>query len=179
MNNDEIKQIGNEETKVSDLLRLPLWKTCVESMLAEGVAFGKTYTAEYFEERLKCKRDEMKFGLMVSQIRRALESSGFYLSGRGLKGDSFIILEPNRNQEVMGSYAAAALDALKRGVILGTNTRVDLLTEEERRRHESMLEKLAARMMFCKKTKTILKVLEKDGDSLLSVRDMASPDSSP
>lgn len=167
MDTNEIKQIGNEETKVSDLLRLPLWKTCVESMLAEGVAFGKTYTAEYFEQRLKCKRDEMKFGLMVSQIRRGLESSGFYLSGRGLKGDSFIILEPNRNKEIMGSYAAAALDALKRGVILGTNTRVDLLTDEERRRHESMLEKLACRLMLCRKPKTYTAAL-KEAQKLLN-----------
>lgn len=176
MDTNELKLIGTHETKISDLLRLPLWKTCVEAMLAEGVVFGKTYTAEYFEERLKCKRDEMKFGLAVSQVRRALESSGFYLSGRGLKGDSFIILEPNRNQEIMGSYASAALDALKRGVILGTNTRVDMLTEEERRRHESMLEKLASRMMFCKKTKTILKVLKKEDGQLLSSQDMINRD---
>lgn len=167
MNENEIKQIGNQETVTSNLTRLPLWKSCVESMLAEGVQFGKTYSAEYFEEKLKCGRFEMKFGLAVSQIRRRLESDGFYLSGRGLKGDSFIILKPNRNQDVMSSYASEALDALKRGVILGTNTRVDLLTDEERRRHESLLEKLAARMIFCKKTKTVLGVIEKHHKQLL------------
>lgn len=168
MNENEIKQIGNAETQTSNLTRLPLWKSCVDSMLAEGIQFGKTYSAEYFEERLKCKRHEMKFGLAVSQVRRRLESDGFYLSGRGLKGDSFIILEPNRNQDVMSSYASEALDALKRGVILGTNTRVDLLSDEERRRHESLLEKLAARLVFCRKTKTVLGVIEKHQKELLS-----------
>lgn len=167
MEAEQLKQIGTAETQVSDLIRLPLWKSCVESMLAEGVAFGKTYSAEYFEQHLKCARGEMKFGLMISQIRRRLESSGFYLSGRGLKGDSFIILEPNKNRDVMSSYASAALDALKRGVILGTNTRVDLLTAEERRRHESMLEKLAARMIFCKKTKAVLKIIESSHPEML------------
>lgn len=155
--NEETKQIGEQETKLAEVVRLPLWKSCVEHMLAEGVEYGKTYTAEYFEERLRCPRDSMQFGLAVSEIRRSLETKGFYISGRGLKGDSFIILEPNKNQNILRSYGQTATDALKRGVILGTNTRLDLLNEEDRRKHESILEKMATRLALMQRPMTIAK----------------------
>lgn len=38
---------------LAELVRLPLWRACAESMLAEGVEYGKTYTAEYFEQHLR------------------------------------------------------------------------------------------------------------------------------
>lgn len=160
MNENEIKQIGTQETEISNLIRLPLWKTCVDTMLKTGIEFGSVYKAEFFEEQLRCKRTDMKFSLAISQIRRRLESEGFYLSGQGLKGDSFVILEPNQNRDVMSSYSSKALDALKRGVILGTNTRMDLLSAEDRRRHESVLEKIAMRLMLCKKPKTFTDALK-------------------
>ena len=55
----------------------------------------------------------------------------------------------------MASYSRTALDALKRGVILGTNTRLDTLTAEEKRKHESMLEKLATRLILVKHSRKI------------------------
>ena len=43
----------------------------------------------------------------------------------------------------MLGYQATALDRLKRGVILGTNTRLETLKEDERRQHEAVLARLA------------------------------------
>lgn len=161
---NELKYVGVEETMQAELVRLPLWRSCVEKMLAEGVEYGKTYPADYFEKMLRCKRDEMKFGLGISEVRRALEANkpAFYLSGRGLKGDSFIILEPSQHVDVLWGYSHKALDALKRGVILGTNTRIDTLTTEERRRHESILEKLAFRLVMFKRTAQIAKAVKSE-----------------
>ena len=128
-----------------EVLRLPLWKNCYEEMLRDGVDYGRTYTAEYFEEMLKTKRDSMTYGLDVSKIRAALLSHGFFLSGRGQKGEQFVIVDASANTAVMENFQAQAIKALRSGVILGTNTRVDVLTDEERRKHESMLERLAIR----------------------------------
>lgn len=150
-------------------MRLPLWKSCAEQMLADGIEHGKTYTAEFFEDKLKCKRDDMRFGLAVSEIRRVLETEGFYLSGRGLGGNSFIILPPENHVGVMLSYSSAAVDALKRGVILGTNTRLDLLKAEERRKHESLVEKLAMRLALIRKTKQVAEVVRTKKPALLQI----------
>jgi hypothetical protein len=128
-----------------DVVKLPLWKNCYEEMLRDGVDYGKTYEAEFFEARLKEKRDTMAFGLALSQIRTSLLSHGLYLSGRGQKGHQFVIVDAAANTRVMDNFQHQAKIAMQKGVILGTNTRLDVLTEEERRKHEATLERLAVR----------------------------------
>jgi hypothetical protein len=144
-----------------EVVRLPLWKNCYEEMLRDGVDYGQTYTAEYFEERLKVKRDSMTFSLDISKIRAALLSHGLFLSGRGQKGEQFVILDASANTAVMENFQAQAVKALRSGVILGTNTRIDILTEEERRKHEATLERLAIRSaLISRKTPTLKKALK-------------------
>ena len=151
----------------TEVLRLPLWKNCLEAMLDGGIEHGKTYSAEFFEEHLKEKRDEMKFGFAIAEIRRELEKRGYYLSGRGQGGNQFIILPPENNMEVMLGYQRRAIDALKRGVILGTQTRLDLLQPTDRRRHESILEKIAIRTALMCRTKTVVRALGDKAAKLL------------
>lgn len=149
-----------EEEIQTDVVRLPLWRNCYEEMLREGVDYGKTYEAEFFEERLKEKRDTMAFGLSISQIRTALLSHGLYLSGRGQKGHQFVIVDAAANTRVMENFQHQAKIALQKGVILGTNTRLDVLTEEERRKHEATLERLAVRTaLLSRQVPTIKKAL--------------------
>ena len=126
-------------------MRLPLWKNVYEQMIAEGCNYGATYPAEFFERGLKAHRDSMRFSLDLARIRRALEHHGFYLSGLGGKGAQWVIVAPESNADKLLGYQREAMDALRRGVILGTNTRLDTLTAEQRRKHEATLEKLATR----------------------------------
>jgi hypothetical protein len=145
----------------SELVRLPLWKACVDNMRKDGVNHGKTYPADYFEQQLRTTRETMQFSLGLSEIRRELERDGFYLSGRGQHGNQFVILPPENNRDVMASYQRQAFDALKRGVILGTNTRLDLLPSEDRKKHESLLEKMAIRTALMQRTGSVVRVLKK------------------
>jgi hypothetical protein len=158
-NQNKEKHMENTENNM-EVLRLPLWKNCLDEMLHAGVEYGKTYTAEFFEERLKAQRDSMNFSLDISKIRAALLSHGFFLSGRGQKGEQFVIVDAAANTAVMENFQSQAIKALRAGVILGTNTRVDVLTTEERRRHESTLEKLAIRSTWIsRKIPTLKKAL--------------------
>ena len=133
-------------------------------------------TKEYFEQALKTKRDDMRFGLAVSEIRRVLETKGFYLSGRGLKGDSFIILEPWNHVSVMKSYASSALDNIRRGVVLGYNTRTDMLTAEQKRKHDSVVEKMATRLSLLLRATTIANHAKKHFPNLLRNGPAEQPD---
>jgi hypothetical protein len=153
---------------MNETLKLPLWKNCLEHMIANGIQHGQTFSAEYFEKELCEKRDTFRFGLAVSEIRRELEKRGFYLSGRGQGGNQFIILPPENNADVMVSYQRAAVDALKRGVILGTQTRLDLLKDSDRRRHEKILEKLAIRTALITRARGVVKALGEKAQKLLS-----------
>lgn len=159
------EQIESSEGK---LTKLPEWRACLDVMLKEGVEYGKVYSAEFFEEHLCAKRDEMDFEMRISEIRRALEHKGFYLTGRGGKGVQWVILPAKANQNVMRSYNRAAADAMKRGVILGTNTPLDLLSEQERRSHEATLEKMATRQILLQRSESIRKLVEKEKPKLLT-----------
>lgn len=150
-----------------ELIRLPLWKAALDDMISQGISYGQTIPATWFEERLRTKRDTMQFGLAVSEIRRELEKRGFYLSGRGQNGSQFVIVPPENNVDVMLSYQRLAIDALKRGVILGTQTRLDTLADSDRRRHESVLEKLAVRSVLLARTKQVLRVVKNNAPNLL------------
>lgn len=155
------------DTDNQDVVRLPLWRNALDEMRKDVIAHGKTYEAEFFEKHLRCERDDMKFGLALSEIRRELEKDGFYLSGRGQKGNQFVILPPSSNADVMLAYQRSAVDALKRGVILGTNTRLDTLTDSERRRHEHLLERMAMKSVLMQRSGTIAKALKESAPNLL------------
>lgn len=148
--------------------KLPLWSSCVETLKTHAmVNYGQSIDAAFFEAELLCQRDSIEFSLAISQIRRELELDGFYLSGRGQKGNQFVILPPASNANIMDAYSRAALDALRRGVILGTNTRLDTLTESEKRRHEGILERLATRAALVARSSQIIKVINKTAPGLL------------
>ncbi len=143
-------------TNENEIVRLPLWKSCLDHMRETGIAYGQTFNAEYFEERLRCERTKQPhFSLAISEIRRALLEDGFYLSGRGGGGNIFTILPPENNAKVMANLSRQAADALKRGVILGTNTRIDTLSESERRRHVGILERMAIKSALLSRAGTI------------------------
>jgi hypothetical protein len=136
----------NDKDDGAEVLTLPLWKNALDEMIKQGVNYGSVYPVEFFQEHLKADPDTLEFGLGVSDIRRELEKRGLYLTGRGQKGEQYVIIAPASNCDVMLSYQRRALDAMKRGVILGTNTPLVLLEGEDRRRHEAVLERMAKRM---------------------------------
>lgn len=150
-----------------NLRRLPLWRDCADRMRKQGLTYGQIFEAEFFEEALSCKRNTMEFLLAISSIRRDLESSGFYLSGRGGKGDRFSILPANKNHDQMRSFRAKARDSLRRGTILGTNTRLDELNAEDRAKHEKLLEIMGFERAMMQKSGTIKRYLGKKGKKLI------------
>src|SRR4051812_1614777 len=111
--------------------KLPEWKACLDEMRAGGLKFGNKYTVEVFESHLGMPRDKVKFKLGISKIRKELEGDGFYLTGKGGNGKHWVIVEAGENARVLVNYGRMALTALQRGVILGTNTPLDSLTDDE------------------------------------------------
>lgn len=153
--NDAENTNGNGE-----ITRLPLWKACLDDMLAsDAVHFGAIFKAEFFETRLKCQRDSMQFGLGISEIRRALEFKGFYLSGRGQGGSQYVVLPPEENQRVAGCYERDASDSLKRAVTLLVHTDTATLSDEQKRRHEFRLEKIGIKAALISRWRALSKVL--------------------
>ena len=157
---------SEQNQNTTEVIRLPLWRSCLDEIRENGVEYGQTFTADYFEKWLRCKRDTMTFGLGVSEIRRELEEDGFYLSGRGQKGNQFVIVPPSSNINVMRAREREAITALKRGVILGTNTQMDLLSPSERRRHEQACERMGTKAALLHRHRAVSKTLVEAGFAL-------------
>ena len=147
--------------------RLPLWRTTVEEMLTDGIEYGQTFGADFFEAKLRSSRDTAAFSFGLSRIRRLLLDSGFYLDGRGQAGQAFTIIPAGKNKEQGAAYQSIAMHNLKRGLSLCINTRVDQLTAEERRLHEAFTERLANKFLVASRSEQIAKIVEKTKPKLL------------
>lgn len=149
-----------EEQQENKVTKLPLWKTCAEQMLEEGIDYGKTYPYQFFEDRLKADRNSIQFSIAISKIRHALLRKGFYLSGVGAqKHGCFCIQQPNANKATMTRMAKIAQRSLARGVILGTNTPLEILQAGDRKKHEQILERLQLKYMFIRSPNRTARIL--------------------
>lgn len=164
LENENRKTMNEENTMV----RLPLWRNAFEKLTANGFSYGQIIPTKWFEEELKQTRDQMRFSLDISMIRKELEKDGYYLSGKGQGGDAFVILQPESHADVMLCYQRAAAEALRRGVILGTTTRLDTLKPEDRKRHESILEKIALKSVLMGRSSRVQKLLKEKDAHLLT-----------
>jgi transketolase len=148
----------NEKMKeqVNDVIKLPEWKHCLKKLRKRGINYGESYPTEFFEKHLRKERDTLEFGMDMYQIRKELEKEGYYLSGRGQKGKQYVILDAGSNVNIMKNYQRQALRSLKRGVILGTNTSMDVLDENEKDKHKRVLETMAIKtVLLSRKNETL------------------------
>lgn len=132
---------------MDQITKLPLWKSCIDEMQEKGmIRYGASIKTEFFEQSLKQSRETVEFGFGMSVIRRSLEARGFYITGHGREGKSYLIIRPEDNSKVMERYNDAALDSLHRAVVLGGATDVSGMTNGQRARHEQILERTSTRL---------------------------------
>jgi hypothetical protein len=143
----ETQDMINEE----EVRRLPLWKDWIERN-EHRLAYGLTVTTEEMEAALEEKAATMAFQMATHSIRVVLRHRGMNFSQRGLRGAGFQILPPNTNADEMEHLNRVAMNSLKASVILGTSTNLNLLSECERKRHESVTEKMAHRLALLGRT---------------------------
>ena len=128
-----------------DARKLPLWKSWVEAN--EGrLTYGAQFTSKELTEYLGLTEEDLQFAMSIHHIRKTLRRKGMNFTARGQYGAGYTIAQPGTNHAEMRRMANAAASAMREGVILGTTTPLDLLTEDERRVHESLTEKMATRL---------------------------------
>ena len=157
MDNDNTTQTETDETEL--LQRLPLWRDTLDRMIEIGIDYGAEFATSWMEAHLHQAYGSMAFSLAISRIRRELLEHGRYLSGRGTEGRKYVIIQPQDNHMVMINYQNEAIDLLKKGVILGATTDMKNLDEEQTRKHNSVLERLAVRSALMSRTTKELKRL--------------------
>jgi hypothetical protein len=137
----------------------PLWKNVIVLLEEQGVDYTTTIKADWLEKELDLGRNTPKFAFAIHHIRRHFEQQGMWLTCRDMHGEQYYFRPPEDNYAVMQMMQTKAARALKRGVILGTNTPLDTLSPENRKRHEKQLEQMATRAALMMRQSTVLKLL--------------------
>ena len=133
-----------------DARKLPLWKSWVESNESR-LTYGAQFTSKELTEYLGLTEDDLQFAMSIHHIRKALRRKGMNFTARGQYGAGYVIAQPGTNHAEMRRMANVAASAMREGVILGTSTPLDMLTDEERRIHESLTEKMATRLALMRR----------------------------
>lgn len=128
-----------------EVRRLPLWKNLLDEMQREGLAENKVYPIEHFTKGIGASLDSLELVFGIAEITKALRRLGWVLTSRGQKGTQYVLLPHERNADEMVRLNNVARRALREAVVLGNATPLDKLTDEQRRRHEAVLEKTATR----------------------------------
>lgn len=136
MDNEQINQ---------DVRTLPLWKDLFDKMEAAGLVENKTWPISFFVQGIGAAENSAQLSFGLHNIRKALRRLGWTFTSRGHNGQQYWITPRNQNADEMIRMQNLALSSLREGVILGTSTPLDSLSCDERRRHESVLEKMAIR----------------------------------
>ena len=130
-----------------DARKLPLWRSFYTDAKDAGrFKYGAFFTVAELELALAAKEDTAEFRFSVSLIRRALRREGKNFTERGQQGSGLLIAPVETNANEIQRLQSAALSAMREGVILGTTTPLELLTAEDRRRHEAIVERLGKRL---------------------------------
>lgn len=140
--------------------RSPIWRKVAAELLANEINYGSFFPTSQMEKALGMKRDDVRFAFAIYNIRGVLMQHGFYLTSRGQKGEQLIVVPASQHAEIMLNMSAQASRALQRGIILGTKTSTNTLSAEEKRRHESVLEKLAHKSALMKNSDKVWKAVE-------------------
>lgn len=135
----------NETQPIQETRRLPLWRDLLDQMLTGELKENKTWPLQFFIDGLSAPANSVQLAMGIHEIRRGLRRKGWVLTSRGQDGTQYVLLPRNRNADEMIRMQNLALNSLREGVILGTSTPLDELTDAERMRHESVLEKMAKR----------------------------------
>jgi len=141
-----------------DARKLPLWKSWLEANESR-LTYGAQFTSKELTDYLGMTEQDLQFAMSIHNIRKVLRRKGMNFTARGQYGAGYVIAQPGTNHAEMRRMANVAASAMREGVVLGTSTPLDMLTEEERRIHESLTEKMATRLALISRRSSV-KTLE-------------------
>ena len=115
-----------------------------------------------FEDWFGLSRDTQAFSRLISDIRQELYQFGIYLSGEGAteSGNYFIESPCNHSWITKLSLARAERD-LEGKQVLMLNTKVEGMSELEKRRHENVLREVSMKLNALRHAQEVEAVLRK------------------
>lgn len=151
-------------------VKLPLWKSCLEKMREAGLAYEMSWPAEFFEKELRCVRGSNEFAFAMLDLRASMEEEdGYYLRSEK-NGELWSIPKAFDHESVAHGFDSKLRRYCVRAINLRSATLMNpkaQLTDGERKKMESGLEKSQVRLALLARSQSVAKLLAKKSPKLL------------
>lgn len=169
----------NTETEAqkesTEVLRLPLWRNCLDEMIREGATFGSAWPVRFFEDHFKEKLGSNKFSFAMIALRGAmLEETAYFLrsseSGKlwDIPGEDWHIITRGPK------WASQARRCLAKQIHVVSTTLANpaaKLTEETRKKAEHQLHTASLRLLFFNRPNAVADALKKHAPKVLGPKE--------
>ena len=143
---------------MSEIVKLPLWKNCLEIMRADGLDFGKSWPVKFFSEHLKCEPDSAQFQFEMLSLKQALEDDDGYYLQQTNSGKSWAIPLAGEHEDVAKTFERK----LRRYAIRSISIRSSVLSnpkaelsESDRQKMEGGLDRAQFRLLMLTRQRPI------------------------
>lgn len=164
---------------MSEAVRLPLWKRCLEQMRAEGLGYGKVWKAAFFEEVLRTPRTRPQYSFEMMELKQAIEKEDGYYLQSSESGELWSIPQAPDHEWVCQRIERGIRRDAVRVINLRSATLLNPtaeLEEGDRMRMEHNLEKAATRLVLMARQKSVVKALQAAAPKLLEKTPSAAPE---
>jgi len=155
---------------MSEPVKLPLWKNCLEAMREKGFTYGASWPVNFFESQLRTKADSTQFQFEMLQLKCAMEEEdGYYLRSEE-NGALWSIPAAADHEDVARSFESKMKRYAVRSVALRNSTLTNpdaVLSDAERTRMEAALERASIRMVLMARQKQICRLVFEKKPKLL------------
>ena len=147
---------------MNELIKLPIWKHCLEIMRGAGMTYGNRWRVEFFEEHLRCKRDSAQFAFEMLALKQAIEEEDGYYLQQIENGAAWSIPAAAEHEDVARGFEQKMRRYAVRSIGIRAATLENPaaeLTDGERRKMEANLEKASVRLLLISRQKQVQKVV--------------------
>lgn len=155
---------------MSEPARLPLWRNALEQLREDGLAYGKTWTVDFFEHHLRCPRTAKEFAFGMMALKQELErEDGYYLKSEE-DGARWSIVAAADHETVASTFDTKVRRYAVRAINLRSATLMNPeanLTAEDRRKMERNLERASLRLVLMSRASSVAAVVAEHSPKLL------------
>jgi hypothetical protein len=153
-----------------EAVRLPLWRKVLEQMRADGLEYGKSWPAEFFEKGFRSVRGSSAFAFELMGLRKELEDEDGYYMRSSENGAQFYIVEAEACEEVAQHFETKMKRYARRSLLLRVATLGNekaKLSEETKAKMDKNAARAGTRLVLLARQDSISEAVRKHAPNLL------------
>lgn len=155
---------------MNETTTLPLWKNALAEMRENGLTYGNTWEASFFEKHFRQQRTAKEFAFEMMALRSEIErEDGYYLKSSE-DGALWHVVKAAECEAVASNFDRKMRRYAVRSINLRSATLLNPaaeLTPAERQQMEASLERASIRLVLIARSQSVADVVSKHAPKLL------------